>query len=375
MKILHVVPGLGDGGAEAVLFGLVARLSNFEHCIICLGPSGKYERMLNDVGAKVVVVNLKFTWSAIGRLSATRHMVGDFRPEVVQGWLYHGNLAASILTLGFRRTRLFWSLHHTNLVKGIDPWHTRLVSKIGSFFSYLLPRKIVCVAETTRKLHEMCGYDPRKLELIPNGHDVELYSPNDIVRDQFRTSMKILPDVFVFGTAARYAPQKDIPNLLNAISHLCASRDDFVYFLFGEGMTVENKSLADLVFDLGISSKVRLMGPQVSMHQIYPGLDAYVSSSAFGEALPNVICEAMACGVPCVTTDVGDSGEIVRGTGLKVQPSNAVALGDAMEVMMRLSDDGEGWRVRRKNCRARIVKDFSLEKSARAYSDLWCGDN
>lgn len=373
VKILHVAPGLGDGGAEAILFRLVSGLPHLEHRVICLGPSGKYEHLLKKIGVEVIVLELTLNWSGVRRLLLARRMVKNYRPRVVQGWLYHGNLVASLLALGSRTTKVFWSLHHTKLVKGVDPWHTLLAAKLGVLLSYLSPKTIVCVAQASRTEHRKSGYYPLKLKVFPNGHDVALYRPDDAARNNFRSAVGIPPGVFVFGTVARDAPQKDLPNLLNGISLLSASRDDFVCFLFGEGMTDENTALVSLIGDFGVGSVVRLMGPQASMHEIYPGLDSHVTSSAFGEALPNAICEAMACGVPCITTDVGDSGEIVGRTGLIVPPSDPVALREAMELMIQLSDVGEQWLARKKQCRSRIAKDYGLEKMLGAYFGLWGG--
>ena len=368
---MHIVPGLGDGGAEAILYRLIKSLKQFEYRVVCLGKEGKYSVLLRELGIRVDVLDLEPNFAGFLRLPIIVRIYMDFRPQVIQGWLYHGNLVASIFRLAKKKPRVLWALHHSDLVRGVDPWHTHASSKLCAMLSPSTPDAIICVANSTKRAHFESGYNSEKMVVISNGYDVEHFRPDSHARNSLRSALGIGKNLFVFGTVARYAPQKDIPNALNAISKLASAMHQFVFLFVGEGMSRENHELTMQIKRLGIEDYVQLLGTQQEIHKIYPALDVFVSSSAFGEAFPNVISEAMSCGVPCVTTDVGDSALIVGQTGKTVPPSDARELSIAMQTMMVLSQKKTEWANRKSDARARIVEEFNLVSSASGYEKLW----
>ena len=168
---------------------------------------------------------------------------------------------------------------------------------------------------------------------------------------------------------ARWDPLKDHANLLNAFHRLAVERDNVRCVLVGEGMDESNSALVSLVRQHDVMGKVILAGPSDNITAVMNALDLHVLSSV-GEAFPNVVAEAMACGTPCVVTNVGDAGLIVGNTGWVVPPSDPKALFQAMELALsKLSEEGGAfWGAA---SRSRILQSFSLEKMVSSYEDTW----
>jgi glycosyltransferase involved in cell wall biosynthesis len=169
--------------------------------------------------------------------------------------------------------------------------------------------------------------------------------------------------------AARYSPQKDHANFIRAASLLSQKRQDVDFLLWGNKVDDNNLELAELVHSLDLQKHVHMLGLRMDGQRLFSALDVATLSSAYGEAFPQVIGEAMTCGVPCVVTDVGDSARIVENTGRVVPPRNSQALAKAWDELLSMpeaerTDLGLSARERIKNL-------FSLEATTQKYSLLY----
>src|SRR6266700_3642067 len=129
-------------------------------------------------------------------------------------------------------------------------------------------------------------------------------------------------------------------SVVRAILSRFSALPDIVFLLLGAGIDRANRDLVRVIEAHGLMPRLRLLGERTEMNAVYPALDIATLTSAFGEGFPNVLAEAMACGVPCVATDSGDSAEILGEFGIIVPPRDPQALAEGWRRMIALGDDG-----------------------------------
>jgi glycosyltransferase involved in cell wall biosynthesis len=370
IRILHITTTIGTGGAERMLLNVIADgdPAQFRHGVLALRRGGMLEEPLRQAGAEVWNCDLKAGDLSLSAAFKVRRILAEFRPDVIQGWMYHGNLAACLArTLG-RKVPIVWGMHHT--IDDIDNEKrlTRVLIRLGRRLS-TWPERIVYVSRVSRKQHVALGYADEAALTIPNGFDCERFRPNPDARKTLRRSLGLAEDAPLLAKAAVVRPMKDHGNLMRAAALLKRRGLDFTLLVLGQRATEDNAELMRLIEEADIGDRVRLLGERHDMPDIFAGLDGLVVSSAWGEAFPIVLGEAMAAGVPCVTTDVGDSAYMVGDTGMVVPPRNAEALADAMATL--LGKDIEERRALGARARARIRENFALADVSRRYYDIY----
>ena len=214
------------------------------------------------------------------------------------------------------------------------------------------------------------GYAKGKFTIIPNGYNVVEFAADSKARAQLRREWGINEQIILLGMVARYDPQKDHANLVNALRLIKHKKESFQCVLVGAEMDANNRELCRLIENQGVKSNILLLGERHDIPGVMSALDIHILSSA-GEAFPNVLAEAMACMTPCVTTDVGDAAVIVGDTGWVVPPSNSELLANAISEAIAEMQDAEQWVVRRSMCRDRVVSNFSLERMVDNYNNVW----
>jgi glycosyltransferase involved in cell wall biosynthesis len=234
-----------------------------------------------------------------------------------------------------------------------------------------VPRKIVsCSAQATR-VHQAVGYRADKFVQIPNGYNMQRLQPDAAARSAVRAELGIADNAFVLGMVARFDVQKDHRNLVHALGLLKRQGVPFTCLLVGVDMDSANADLCGWLDTAGVVGSVKLLGPRGDIPAVMNALDVHVLSS-LGEAFPNVLAEAMACGTPCVTTDVGDAAVIVAGHGWVVAPQDADALADGLaQAYSSFASVGAAWQTRQAACRAHILANFELEGMCERYRQVW----
>ncbi|SIS47325.1 glycosyltransferase [Neptunomonas antarctica] len=371
MKVLHVITDLKDGGAEAVLYRLVHACPEHSHYIVCLGKGGKYSDLFFQEGFSITLLDIKSGIGGFLRALTFLKLVRRFKPDLIQSWMYHANFFVGVYGFFFPKVPVFWGIHHTNLDKIADPKTTHLMSNLCSKLSYKVPVSVICCGYKSQLTHLEYGYSKINLMVIPNGYDTSDFMPALENSSSIKNSILSNHDGrFVIGSVARFAPQKDHENLLLALANVKEKGVYFCCLLIGYGLVKENRELVSKISELGLENEIILLGQQNNINEIMNILDVHVTSSAFGEAFPNVICEAMACGTPCITTDVGDAGYIVEGSGWVVPSKDPAALAEAI-IKAKCAMNDFGWNVRKDNARNRIVDNFCIDKMALNYNNQW----
>ncbi|MFH1690027.1 MAG: glycosyltransferase [Candidatus Eisenbacteria bacterium] len=368
-RLLHVVSGLLEGGAEWMLYRLLRRLPEhgFDSEVLSLSDTEPMGAKMREVGVTVHALGLDRSrprpWGVVTLAAEIRKR----RPDVIQSWMYHADLAAGAAAKLAGGIPVVWGLHHANLDES-DKASTLRVAKSCALLSSRLPRSIVCCSEATRAAHAEMGYCKSKLRVIPNGFDLAEFRPDESVRTTLRRELDLNAGTPLIGMVARYDPNKDHANLFRAAAMVTAQVPDARFVLCGRDVTWSNTELLSTIGAAGMERRTVLLGSRTDVPRILAALDIYVSSS-LGEALPLVLGEAMASGVPCVATDVGDSAAVVGDTGFIVPPGDPEALGSAV---LGLLEAGRDERVRRGiAARERIRAAYSLDRTAAVYGSLY----
>ncbi len=369
MNVLHVITGLGSGGAEGVLFRLIsATRHKISHTVISMLDDGEYGKKLRNFGIPIHTLKARSSHSAT-LLTIPRLIIclRKFKPDVVQTWMYHADLIGGIAAKLARNSRVAWNIRHASLQD--DKLSTQYIAKIGGVFSKMIPDAIICNSIQASLIHQQIGYDKKRFCLIPNGFDLARLKPDSTVRNQIRQSFNLLHDDFVVGMVARWNIHKDHDNFLQSFAASKKAGLKAKGLLVGPGINDDNVQLRGLIRQHHLDDDFILAGSRQDIPDIMNALDLHVLSSS-GEAFPNVVAEAMACGTPCVVTDVGDAAMIVGNPDWVVPPKRpdllAEAIGRAIETIRSEGRVAVGAR-----CRERIVDNFSLERMVNAYTSLW----
>lgn len=365
IRIVHVTSGLGVGGAETMLYRLLSGMANNEnqeHLVITLTPGCKFE--FDSIGVQVTVVDLK-QLGVLGLLTL-RRIIHSMRPDIVQGWMYHGNIAATLCTPA--GVPVVWGIHHSLHDLKNEKLSIRVLVMLGRWLSRSSrTRRIVYVSEASSEHHINYGYRFEKSLVIPNGFDCNYFRPDPVLRATTRKRLGVDHHHLLVGSFGRYHPVKDHETLICGFAQIVSRIPTARLVLAGSGISDSNDKLIKILKANGVYDKVFLLGLCEDMPGLYNALDLYVLSSR-SESFPNVLGESCAVGVPCVTTDVGDAARIVEGTGRVVPPGDASALADAVVDLLevpRLQRIAAGERAR-----SHIVEHFSLAVAVSAYIKL-----
>lgn len=368
--IVHVITGLGLGGAEMMMYKVLTKLDRTRHSaeVISLSSASHLRPQIEALGVPVTSLDMDGPAAAPQALLTLRAHLAASPAAVVQTWMYHADLLGGLAARWVGRP-VVWNIQGSNL----DPRSTRRLTRgimtACARLSSRVPARIVSCGHATARTHTALGYDEAKIVVIPNAVDTQKFQPDSDARASVRAELGLPADAFVVGIGARFDPQKDHETMLAAWGRLLARGAARAHLLlFGKDIVRDNATLAEWIARHG-ASQVHLLGPRPDVARLFAGCDASCLSSAYGEGLPNIVAEAMACALPCVVTDVGDSAWVVGDTGFVAPPRDAAALADGLWALASMSPEAIadlGARARR-----RVETDFDLEAVAARYYALY----
>ncbi|NPV85806.1 MAG: glycosyltransferase [Anaerolineae bacterium] len=370
IKVIHIITGLGIGGAEMMLYKLLSAMDKeqFEQCVISLTGHGAVGKKIQQLGISVWALGMRPSLPD-ARLVAT--LVKKLRQEqadIIQTWMYHADLLGGIAARLAGNKRVIWGMRNTDLsplrVKRRTIWTARLCALL----SHWLPQRIVINSQVSRQTHIRLGYRADKMVVIPNGFDLQVFKPDQEARISVRQELGIEDQTPLIGMIARFDSQKDHLNFVQAAALLSARMPQTRYLLCGEGITWQNQMLAGWIDTTGLRNVFHLLGEREDIPRLMAALDIATLSSV-GEAFPNVVGEAMACAIPCVVTDAGDSAYIVGDTGRVVARRNPHALAQAWNQVLEMPIAAR--EQMGKAARARIEQEFSLARICTQYEELY----
>jgi glycosyltransferase involved in cell wall biosynthesis len=371
--VLHFIYGLGGGGAEAMMRSLVHGLDRRRWRVVVVAmQSEPWPEETEALRRAVDALHVLNETALLARpsLSKLRDIMHMERPVVVQTWMHHADFAGGLVARWSGVRQVVWGIHCREITRA--PGESRLkawlFARLMPLVTHWLPSRIVSCSQAALGDHLRMGYARDKMTWIPNGVDVQRFRPLRSARLDLRARLGVGDEVSLIGFVGRFHEMKNLPMLLRAFGLLSARNGLARLVLCG----VIRKDLDDecrlLASTLPNPESVLWLPFQSDPENFYPGLDVFTLSSRT-EACPMTILEAMACGVPCVTTDVGDCGELIGETGRVVPAGDASGLASAWGEVL-------GWGIEERErlgvaCRARVAERFSLERAVERYQALY----
>lgn len=358
MRIFLLIRSLHHGGAERQLVTLARELCEHGHnvAVTVFYEGGPLEKELDKTDVRILSLGKRSRWDLIGFLWRAYRTLRREDPDILCSFLPTANLVSGLAHFLLPRLPVVWSLRTSLIDLASYDWVTRLTYRLERLLSPV-PALITVNSYAGLQHHAKLGYPIEKMVVIPNGIDSCLFAPNVIAGRRLRQEWGIEPGKLLIGLVARIDPMKDYPTFLRAVESILNVRNDLRFVCVGDGPAEYREPIMALAAKLNLAERIIWAGDQDDMPAVYNAIDIATTSSR-GEGLPNVIGEAMACGIPCVVTDVGDSAHVVGDTGIVVRPRDPEALAAGWQQMLQLSDS-----VRRElgaRARQRIREKFSV---------------
>lgn len=369
--IIHIITGLSTGGAEMMLCKLLSNYDKnlFNPVVISLMNRGILGNYIKELGIPLYTIGLNnYRLRPVIFYNFIKY-IHELKPDIIQGWMYHGNIAASLSGLYLlNKVPVIWNIRHTPYNLRNEKRFTSLLIRLGALFSYQ-PKYIIYNSQASAYRHKLLRYNNKSSKVIPNGFDCLQFRPSLTARLAIRNELKLKKDDFLIGFIARYHPMKNHVGFIRAAGKLISKYPNIHFVLAGRDVDKSNSVLVDLIKEEGIISQVHLVGERNDISEITAAFDIATNFSSWGESFPNTLGEAMACGILCVVTNIGDSALIVGDSGIVIPPKNIDELVKAWIKLVKMGPIGRKQLGRK--ARERIVNNFSLLKIVNNYEEMY----
>ena len=363
-KIIHIITGLNTGGAERALYNLLSSdfRSKYDCSVISLIDEGTYGTRIRALGIPVHVLSMRADLSVFRSIILLRGIIKKIGPDILQGWMYHGNLMATIARYFCSGAPvLAWNVRHSLYELKSETFTNRQIIKANRLMSGKADA-IFYNSNISRLQHEQFGFDSSNSIVNPNGFDTDLLQPILEKGKVVRSAIGISMDSTIIGHVARYHPMKDHVGFIKAMIMVMSKQTDLEVLVIGRGVRAK---IAFLLDDLPktLTSRFHFLGERSDVYDLMQSMDIFCLSSAWGEGFPNVLGEAMSMAVPCITTDVAESAEVVGETGIVVPPCESKKLADAVFSFLSLTDTqrAEKGRAARRRIEEKYLMKFNIE--------------
>jgi glycosyltransferase involved in cell wall biosynthesis len=353
-----------------MLFKVLERLDRqrFSPHVISLTTLGDLAPRIVALGIPVEAMGMRP--SITGWLNFFRlvRLLKRLHPDVVHTWMYHADLLGGLAARLAGISAVGWCIRNSNLDKDKTKFLTRAVVGLCALISKWVPSRILSCSEKARQVHVAHGYAAEKMVVVPNGFDLTRFKPDNDARHRIRAELGITEQTPLVGLIGRFDPQKNHAGFFEAAVVLHREMPQVHFVLIGNGIDINNAALMQAITHAGVLANTHLLGLRNDIPELMAALDVLASSS-YGEAFPNVLGEAMACGVPCAVTDVGDSAYIVGDTGRVVASGDMHGLAAALGDLLALPLPEKAALSER--ARARVAEHFEIGGVVRRYEKFY----
>lgn len=369
MRVMHLITGLGVGGAETMLAKLLGATtkSRFTSTVVSMIQPGPMAQTIRSLGVPVDSLGLTRGVPRPSALPALLKLIRDFRPDVLQTWMYHADILGVLTGRAARVPAVVWNIRGSNLDSRNPGLSFRSVFAAHGFLSRFTSATVVNSA-AGMSFHQSHGHHPPRWEQIPNGFDLARFRADEGARARGRAELGLSVDDIAIGMVARFDQAKDHATFLAAAKLVGDRQPRAVFVLAGTGMTKDNGAIMKQILDAGLGPRVRLLGEYGDPSRLFPCFDIATLCS-HTEGFPNAVGEAMSCEVPCVATNVGDSALLIGDCGRLVPPRDPNAVAQSWMDLIALGEAGR--RRLGAAARARIEERYSLPRIVAAYETLY----
>ncbi len=361
LRIAFLVNNLAYGGAERQLVVLARSLRERGHIVsvLTLYPGGGLEQELRAAGVRLRSIEKRGRWDVASFFIRLQRAVREESPDILHGYLATPNIATTLIRPLFPGMKTIWGERASNMDISRYHWVARLSDLITTALCRFPDLHIVnSRAGLDHAISR--GYPAAKSAVIPNGIETDRFTPDPAAGRHLRHTWKVADDAVLIGRVGRLDVMKDHATVLRAAAQIARQHDDVRFVCVGNGDARYGEAMRALSCDLGLADRLLWLPAQADMNAVYNALDIVCSSSAFGEGFPNVVGEAMACGVLCVVTDVGDSAMLVGDERFVVPPRDPVRLASRIEYLLSISTTERN--DIRAHLRHRVVEHFSVAR-------------
>lgn len=372
-SIAFLARKLDRGGAERQLVTLAIGMHRrgWRVAVILFYRGGDFEEMLRDAGIPLYYLEKRGRWD-VWRFSRNfTAMLAQIQPAILYSFLDVPNLLSALISTRFPTMRVVWGVRAAYMDLSQYDWLMRIASRIETLLSQI-PDAIITNSYAGESWAITRGFPPAKVTVIQNGIDTDFFCHHPVGRFRVRTEWGLGTDELAVGVIGRFDPMKGHEVFLMALRNVLELHPNLKIIFVGGGSAQYRRKLEILAADLNLGDKLMWAGVRASMPEIYSALDVVCSPSIFGEGFPNAVAEAMACGVPCLVTNVGDSARIVDGCGEVVSPGDPHELVNGMGRLLE--------RVQKERpqlmaaVRSRICNEYSvtqlIEHTVRVFESL-----
>ena len=343
--------------------------TRFEPHVISLTNMGEIGPRIEALGIPVVALGMRRGVPNPFMVLRLAQHLRQLQPDLVSTWMYHADLLGGLAARLAGCHMLVWGLRNSDLSRASSSRTTNMVARACAWLSHRLPKRILSCSLRAKVVHIALGYQADKIHVIPNGFDLTAFQPRESARHSLRAELSLPHDVPLVGLIARYDPQKNHAGFAVAAALVHAQRPDVHFVLAGAGVDANNLTLQTAMSVQRLQGHVHLLGRRDDVPRLMAALDVLACPSSFGEAFPNVVGEAMACGVPCVVTDVGDCSDIVGDTGRVAHVGDM--LGFATEVLNLLRLPVVERMALGQRARTRVQENYEIGRVAEQYQAFY----
>lgn len=369
MRIIHIIVGLNVGGAETMVRRLIESdpTTSYSTVVVSLTSLGVIGESLRARGVRVHTLGMSSAWDFPITLWRLVKLIRQYRPRIVQTWMYHADLLGGVAARLAGSCAIVWGIRSTNIRQGplsVTFWLVRLCA----ICSHIVPHRIICAAKSAKAKHIKLGYAAHKMIVIPNGFDFSAFDRHIHSRAKARMELGFNDSEIVVGAVGRFDPLKDFHNFVTAASYLAAKRRNVKFLMVGRNIEWSNHTLRGWIEDEGLVKDFQLVGEQSDVPYFLSAMDIFCLSSV-SEAFPNVVVEAMAMGLPCVVTRAGDAADILGDDEFVVPVKDSASLSEALLRMCDLTPETRrelGARGARK-----VREEYEIKDVRQKYEDIY----
>jgi glycosyltransferase involved in cell wall biosynthesis len=370
MRVLHIIIGLNVGGAELMLKRLVEShhgSANYRHTVISITGIGKIGPQLQALGIEVHALGMRSAIDIPRVLWKLVRLIRATRPDIVQTWMYHADLLGGLAARLAGNRNVIWGIRTTE-VTACGNRATVSVRKLCAWLSRFVPHTIVCAADASRLAHIAVGYDAARMVVVPNGFDVTRLIATSGQRESLRLQCSLGAELVTIGYLGRFHPAKDQENFVRAAGLVAPHHSNVRFLMVGRDLDANNTQLAEWISATGYADRFVLLGERADVPVCLAAMDLFCLSSRT-EGFPNVVGEAMAMGLPCVVTDVGDAAMLVADTGIVVPKEDSAALAQGLGRLLAMTPNAR--QQLGQKAKARIHAEFTMDRARERFESIY----